>query len=379
MELVSREFTAQTYTSGRVVSSADIYLGPTLLLADAPVTEASITMDLDSDIVRSASITMVDLDNSGSGRASGDNIIFGNLDVFRVEILLKCGYVLPDGSTELVSLGRYMIWEASRQYEQGESLAVEMYDLSKYLDMYDLVKPYDASKVYARDAIQHLVTEAMPYATSVTFDSRLQNVLLPAGTVYDANALDAVVAIADAMGGQFSFDTSGLPVVKPQPSIITTDDFSKARFTVTCGETGNILSLHAGVSRDSVYNAVAIYGGASEGRPQPFGEVFDLHPGSRTFWGGPFGKRILKLQRPELLTGAECYAAAAAKLKELTSAVRPLDIGILPNPALGPGDVIKVVFPDGISQELHLIRKIDFDYSEMIMNIHTSGANNDFV
>lgn len=378
MQLVTRQFLAQTYTSGRVVSSADIYLGTTLLLEDAPVTEASVTMDIDSDIIRSANITLVDLDNSGSGHAEGDNILMGNLDVFRVEIVLKCGFVLPNGDTEVVPLGRYMIWEASRQYHEGEALAIEMYDLTKYLDMYDLVKPYDASNVFAKAAIQKLVDDSMPYASSVTFDSLLGNPLLPPGTVYDANALDAVAAIADIMGGQFYFNAEGQPVVARQAHLSPEDPITRARFVAACGPTGNITSISASVSRDTVYNAVAVYGAAAENLPQPYGEVFDLHPGSRTFWGGPFGKKILKLQRPELLTAGECYAAANAKLRELSSGARPLTLGILPNPALEPGDVIRVIFPDGVSEELHLIRQIDFDYSEMTMTLRTSGASTDF-
>jgi len=378
MENVTRQFLAQTYTSGRVISSADIYLGPTLLLEDAPVTEAQVTMDLDNNIVRSASITLVDTDNSGSGSSNGDNVLLGNLDAFRIEIVLKCGFILPDGSPEMVSLGRYMIWDVQRQYHAGEALSLEMYDLAKYLDMYDLVKPYDASKVYAKDAIQKLVTDAFPYAVSVTFDSRLQNVLLPPGTVYDGNSLDAVVEIAESMGGQFTFTTEGLPVVAIQPNIGQTDDISTANFTITPGPTGNVVSMSAGVSRADTYNAVAVYGAAAENLPQPYGEAFDTHPGSRTFWGGPFGKRILKLQRPELLTSAECYAVANAKLRERSSSVRPLDLEILPNPALVPGDRLKVIFPDGISEELHMVRSINFDYGEMSMSIKTSARSEDY-
>lgn len=367
MQTVTDRFLATSRSSSKVVVSADLYSDGSLVLENMPVSDASVSMDLDSDVLRSAHITTV---------ATGEpNTPTFSINLLNCEVILKAGYKYSNQTTELVSLGRFMIWQTDKEFHDGEVMSLELYDRAKYMEMNEIVRPLDYSGQLASVAIQNLVDLSLPMPVTVTFETGVNDVRLPGGSTYDTNHLEAAIKITDSLGGKFTFDEDGNPVVIKKPVVLSDQSTSTAVYALTCGEDGNIVTLSKQISRESVYNGVAVYGAATENGAQPFGEAYDLNPSSPTYWNGPFGKALKKIEREELLTPADCILAARAELKASTSGLLPVNVQILPNPALVAGDVVTVLFPDLVSVELHMIKSIDFDLSEMSMHIQTMGRS----
>ena len=91
--------------------------------------------------------------------------------------------------------------------------------------------------------------------------------------------------------------------------------------------------------------------------------AFDDDPESATYYGGPFGKRILVLEPDPLLTTRDmCRAKAELTLERRRYPERELDLTFLPNPALEPDDVVQITMLDG-TVENHLIRSLNFPLS----------------
>lgn len=371
MQSVTAKFLRATKTSSKVVLVADLFLSDGRVLTNLPVDEANVSSELDSDITRSATITTADLSSVPGAPDFG-------IDFLSCEVTLRAGYVYSNQQVETADLGRFMVWNASKDYANGDVVSLELYDRAKYMEMSEIVKPLDYSGFMAQTAIQDLVNRSIPGVLgtlTVTFSAGVANVKLGGGMTYDTNHLDAAIKICDSIGAKLTFDTDGQPFVVKKPALDRNALTSTAVFELACGPNGNLIDLSRQITRENVFNGVAVYGTAPEGQPQPFGEAYDMNTSSKTYWNGPFGKALKKVNKEELLTSVECIAAANAILKETTSGLEPITAQILPNPALEVGDIVTVVFPDLTTTELHMIASIDFDMDEMSMQITTTGRS----
>lgn len=379
---VSDRFLRSVRNSGKLYNACDIYIADDLIAENVAVAEWSVTADSGASVRRHASISMTSprstLSTGTSGRLATTSedaervVNINGADIFSVEIVLKTGFAYANGP-EVVPLGRYIVWGASYDFTRGDVVELEMYDLSKYLDMAQIFRVQDFSGTSAKAAIQSLVTTAMPRAFTVVFDSEVADVMLPGGATYDNTCLDAILEICDVLGAEFFFDLDGVPQVRKKRSITSTTNPDDAVFDFTTNSVdANIVAVSRSASRDGVFNGVGVYGATPSGTlPQVFGEVYDLNPDSRTYWNGPFGKAFKRLDRPELTTSAQCVQAAQAELNNAISGVSPCDLDALQNPALEPGDLVTALLPDGTS-EIHLIESLNMS-DEGLMSVTTLG------
>jgi hypothetical protein len=372
--------------SAKIVTVADLYTANQLVLSNVPVTSADVTSDLDSDVLRSAHITIVNprrVDASGAITSGLNNsvlsqtTIINNIDLLNTEVVLKTGYKYSNQEMELVTLGRFLIWDANIDFTAGDVIDLELYDRAKYLDMTNMVRPYDFSGALTSAAIQTLVTASLPFDQTVAFGPGLQDVKLAGGSTYDTTHLDAIQQLAEAMGGYFFFNAAGIPTVNKKAFINSTVTSAQSVLQVDCDEDqGNAIRLGRQVSRDGVYNGIGVYGTApSSTSAQPMGEAYDLDSSSRTYWNGSFGKSFQRIDRPELTSAGECQAAAMAELALSISTIQPSTFQMLPNAALEPGDIITIVYPDDLTTELHLVKSIEFSPDSQTMDVTTAGRN----
>lgn len=382
---VTSQFLASCRQSSKIATVCDFYVAGTLIKANVPILDGSITSDANADVRRSAHMTIVNpsaVPSSGdtgntSGRASTMPDLrqfFGSVDIYQTEVVVKAGFVYSFGNVELIPMGRFMVWTASLDFTRGDVIELELYDRSKYLQQTDILKLYDFSGTSAQAAIQTLVTASMPSATTVVFQAGLSDVILPGGSTYDTTHLDAILALAEILGATFYFDYDGVARVDKKKTITSSNTIADSVFDCKTGESnGNIISLTRSSSRDEIYNGVGVYGSSpNETVAQPYGEAFDMNTASRTYWQGPFGKSFKRIDRPELVTSADCLAAAQAELARSVAAAVPTSIDILFNPALVVNDYIAVYYPTG-DPEIHLIDTIDFDFAEAHMGLTTRG------
>ena len=136
---------------------------------------------------------------------------------------------------------------------------------------------------------------------------------------------------------------------------------------VAAGEGGAYVSADRGMDRSGIINSWVCYGeNAVDGVAPVQATVEDTDPTSPTCVTGPFGRVRGFYSSATLTTVGNCQAAGAAQLANSLRPNATADITSLPNPCLEPGDVLRVVYPDG-TRELHQV-------SSFTVSLDTSGG-----
>lgn len=205
---------------------------------------------------------------------------------------------------------------------------------------------------------------------TVTFDPDLDNFPLPAGTLLEQNRWEFLERMAADLGAEIFFYRDGNVIVQPVPGIYGEDEAPEPDWIIDAGEDGILKDADRSVTRDNVFNAVVVVGSADEERAQPYAVVYDDNPNSLTRWGGPFGKALKRVEISDLTTNEQCETAAKAELRNSTGLQRSLGFSAVGNPAMDPGDIIKIVFPDG-SSEIHMLDSYSYDFASMDLSADT--------
>ncbi|MYR28823.1 DUF5047 domain-containing protein, partial [Streptomyces sp. SID4945] len=157
--------------------------------------------------------------------------------------------------------------------------------------------------------------------------------------------------IAAAAGAEVFADADGTFVIATMPDLLTADPV----WAVEAGKGGVYVSGNRSMTSDNVFNGVLARGENTSDDVAPVSWLaVDDDPGSPTYWGGPFGHRPTVYSSSTLTTVALCRQAAQLRLAQAKAPNSSGDISSIPNPALEPGDVIRVTHPDG-TRELHQV------------------------
>lgn len=162
-------------------------------------------------------------------------------------------------------------------------------------------------------------------------------------------------SLARAIGAEVFCDAAGVFVVRDIPTV--TD---QPVWAVDAGESGVLVDYRRSASRAGVYNVVVA--GSDNAEANILQIVEDDNPSSPTYVGGPFGEVVRQYRSPLLTNQDQARAAARSLLAESGGLQRSLTFTQVPNPALEPGDVVRVMVGDGAS-ELHLIDQVEHSSS----------------
>lgn len=270
------------------------------------------------------------------------------LSVYGAQIRISRGVSYADGTQELVPLGVFRIDEVSGDVDDGP-VTISGKSLEAAVADDAFTAPYRATGTGV-GAITALIQRTLPNATVV---SRITDVPIGPRT-WDAqgNPWDAVTECAAALGAECYADADGVFVIAALPDLLTTAPV----WTVAAGEGGAYIGASRGMSSAGVYNAVMASGENTETDTAPVSYLAtDNDPSSPTYYGGPFGKRIKFYSSATLTTVNQATAAANLMLEQAKAPNASADISSLPNPALEPGDVVRVVYGNE-KRELHQIQ-----------------------
>lgn len=370
-----------------------------------PVTEVHIHLRgqgivFDHLIASSGSIS---LDRENSYRTSGSLVIpdpdlfptLDNpsvLDPYGAEVFLQTGIVYPEGvnaiaqgvcpctlaaegSAELIPIGYLPIESVSGSEASGRISNISFFDRGRRFEEFSYATPVDHGGKLIQTVIEEEVLDGDRYYLdeilwTISFDPEVGNFSLPTGTIVEGSRWELLSQLAEDLGAEIFFDRDGNVTVQPVPGVYAEGAIPEPDWVIDAGENGVLVDAERSVSREGVYNGVLVLGSADEERAQPFSLVTDDDPNSLTYWEGPFGKSILRIESADLTTDAQCEAAARAELKNVTGLQRSLSLDSVGNPAMDPGDIIQVVFPDG-SLETHMLDGYSYDLATMAMSITT--------
>lgn len=376
---VSDRFLNAVAISGVRKTVVDIYYGTQLLIPNLPIVDGHITVDRKSDVRRSGSITIGDPDlfptlNNSTG-----------LEPYGIELIVKTGFVFSD-SEELVPLGVFIIDSVSGTESEGLFPTVNFFDRAKRVQETSTLVTDGGPQSFGGSTVQEALDTTLRYPAPgwpdnslwvVVVDPELPLVTIPGGFLDgDTDRWQLAVDLANAIGGEAYFDVLGTAQVKAPPFIGPTTTVGEAVWSVKAdiGDgTGNMIDADRTLGRDGVYNSVLMLGSTpNDNSPQPYGHAFDSDPQSKTFYGGLFGRKTLRMKNTALTSDAQCLSAAKAQLRNVLGLAKNLNLKSLCNPALTEGDIILVTYPD-TTTELHLVDGFDIPFGSDVgsMSIKT--------
>ncbi|MFE7906500.1 DUF5047 domain-containing protein [Streptomyces albogriseolus] len=334
---VSDRFLARIAESHTVVTRVQLFL-TTGEVVDLPHTGGSVTVDRSQAIRRTCTVTCPD--PAVIPRTPADQ-----LATYGARLLVQRGVDYGDGTEELVPLGLFRLDSVDGDVSDGP-VTLQGKDMSAVVADDKFVTPYTAMGT-AVGAVTALIRRSLP-------DAQVISSIVDAGIgrrTFDVEGdpWAACQEIAAAAGAEVYATADGEFAIATLPDLLTTPP----TWEIAAQEHGVYISARRGMTSDNVFNGVLARGeNAADGILPVSYLATDDDPGSPTYWGGPFGRRPAFYSSSTLISMINCQAAAQLKLQTAKAPNASGDITALPNPALEPGDVLRIRHPDG-TRELH--------------------------
>jgi hypothetical protein len=305
---------------------------------DIEHTGGSVAVDRGQSIRRTCTVTSADV--SLIPLAPVDQ-----LATYGSRLRIARGVSYGDGSQELVPLGVFRLDQVDGDPSDGPvTLAGKSLECIVSDDKFQTA--YQATGTVV-GAIRALITRSIPDADVI---SQIVDAPIGARTwEADGDPWEACRDVAATAGAEVYTNADGVFIIATFPDLLSTDPV----WSVEAAEGGVYVSATRSMSSAGVFNGVIARGEDSGTASAPVQAlVVDDDPGSPTYWDGPFGHRPTTYSSSTLTTVGACTGAARLKLLSAKAANASGDLSTLPNPALEPGDVIRVAHPDGL-KELH--------------------------
>jgi hypothetical protein len=301
-------------------------------------TGGSVTVDRGQAIRRTCTVTLADV--SLIPRTPSDE-----LATYGARLRISRGVDYGDGTQELVPLGVFRLDSADGDISEGP-VNLQGKDLSAIIADDKFTAPYRATGTIV-GAITALITRSIPDAEIV---SQVTDAPIGSRTFdLEADPWAGVQEIAAAGGAECFPDADGVFQIATLPDLATTPPV----WVIEATEGGAYIKANRGMSSDGVKNGWQARGENTADNVAPVSYLAtDDDPNSPTYWGGPFGRRPGFSSSSTLITTGQCQLAATLALAQAKAPNASGDISSLPNPALEPGDVLRVMHEDG-SRELH--------------------------
>ncbi|MFJ4637621.1 DUF5047 domain-containing protein [Streptomyces hygroscopicus] len=306
-----------------------------------PHTGGSVTVDRGQSTRRTCTVTVSDTALIPLTAAD-------KLSVYGAQLRISRGVRYPDGSVEMVPLGVFRIDSVSGDVDEGP-VSIGGKSLEAMVADDKFTEPTKVSGT-AVGAVTSLIQASLPAATVV--NRATDATIGPRTYDVEGDRWAAVAECAAVIGAEVYADADGVFIISELPDLLAVPPV----WTVAAGEGGAYVSADRGMSLDGVYNGVLAKGENTEADIPPVSAlVVDDDPTSPTYWGGPFGHRPMFYSSATLTSVNACTSAATLKLRAAKAPNASADITSLPNPALEPGDVIRVLYPDR-TKELHQVQ-----------------------
>lgn len=336
---VSDRFLARLAESHTPVTRVQLFLTNGAVV-DLEHTGGLVSVDRKNAIRRTCSVTIAD--PSLIPRTPSDQ-----LATYGARLRVARGVEFGDGTQELVPLGLFRLDSVDGDVNDGP-VTLQGKGLEAVVADDKFTEPYTASGTVV-GAVAALIQRSMPTADVVSLIADT-----PIGSrafEVEADPWAGAQEIAAAAGAEVYCNADGVFVIATLPDLAT----AVPVWAVEATEGGVYISGSRGMSSDAVYNGVLARGeNTAENAPPVSYLAYDNDPNSPTYWNGPFGRRPKFHSSSTLTSSLACTQAANLLLAQAKAPNATGDISSLPNPALEPGDVLRVMHEDG-SRELHQV------------------------
>jgi hypothetical protein len=338
MQTVSSNFLAAVQGSTQPVFYADLWKSNNLI-GTLPLEQGSCSVDYDadSDIQGGASLVVNDADGSWTPTSIGSPLTpFGSV------INIRAGFKIGNAE-EVVSLGWFVIAdveieEAWKSYtsngttvlaRKGSRITVNCVDLMQKVADYKFLVPTSPTQANAWEEIQWLVGDVI--GTEMPSWSGFTDLPIPSNLTYSEDRMQAVKDLAAVLAAEPVLTPGGkltLRLINPAQDSTNT--------APTFGWNINVTDYKKKLSRDGVYNIVAVRGRNSNGVDVV---AYAIQNDGPTSFYSSMGPRPVFYDTDLMTTVATIQAYADAQLATLAQRqTQTVPIKALPNPAIQLGD-----------------------------------------
>lgn len=329
-------------TSHTIATRVDVLYGGTTIFTDLAVVAGTVTQDRTAKNLATLNITLAE----PLRIAATDG-----LSPYGYELAVWRGIAYPDGTSELAPLGVFPIQTS----QLGEDLATAVTAKDRSQTVSDARFEDDYQIVASTNfgvAIQALIVAGAPSISCSFAGTGFVTPLLTLGAQSDR--WDAAQGMARSIGCEIYFDGRGVCILRPEPTADVTPSWS-----IVEGNGGALLDAHISLDRGPAYNRVIALGeNADNTAVVPRGVATDDNPISPSYYYGPFGRKPRFYASPFLKDNTQAASAAQAVLDSQLGVARALDLLTLPNPALEPGDAVRVTSSVLDVDEVHVVDTI---------------------
>lgn len=307
---------------------------------DLPIEDGSVTLDATASIRGSFDLTTND--RSLVPLSSSDP-----LTVYAPEIRLERGVAYPDGTTEMIPLGVFGIEDVDVDFDP---IRVSGLDRAQRLARAKLEEPIEiAAGTNVGEAILTLAQSAwhdIPYEAGFTSKTALTLPKITAGENEDRWEL--MRGLARAVGFELFFNELGELALRAYA-------LGEPVSTVAEGASGVLIGAGRRQSREAAFNRVIATGENSDSSAVYRGVATDLDPNSPTRYDGPFGPVPKFWSSPYIGSTEAATNAAETILAQELGISESVKFQMVPNPALEPGDTVRVTLADSGIDHDHLL------------------------
>ncbi|MFE9432308.1 DUF5047 domain-containing protein [Streptomyces sp. NPDC006640] len=345
---VTDRFLARLAESHQVATRVQLFL-TTGQVVDLDHTGGSVTVDRGQATRRTCSVTCPD--PALIPRSPTDQ-----LATYGARLRISRGVYFGDGTEELVPLGLFRLDSVGGDINDGP-ITLTGKDLSAIIADDKFTSPFTVTGTVV-GAVSSLIQRSIPDADilSLIVDAPIGSRAFDV----EADPWAGAQEIAASAGAEVYANADGVFVIATLPELLTTPPV----WAVEAAEGGVYISGNRAMSNDNVYNGVLARGENTADNIPPVSYLAtDTDVNSPTYWGGPFGRRPMFFSSSTLMTLAACTQAANLKLLQAKAPNASGDFSSLPNPALEPGDVLRVMHEDG-TRELHQVASFSVPLDE---------------
>lgn len=300
---------------------------------------------------------------------SGVDVSRDELSPYGVLLRARIGLVHGRDDVEWVPAGLYRCEVTDRIHRsQVVSLTGESFEAALIDDEFPAVRQFPTGQASA--LVAGLIRETMPSAR-VSF--MVDDASMPAFVSEDESRWKVIdgetesPSVARALGARVSTDRKGSFIVSATPSL---EDAPVG--TVDEGRGGLLVQSRERLTREGVYNRVAVRGESSDPDVPPVGPVVvqDDDPLSPTFaradpLRGGYGPVTFHYSSPLLTTRDQCLKAGQSLLAPKLGLRQQVDFQSAFDPSLESGDVLLVRSPAGLRPTL--LDRVELDLTQFTM------------
>lgn len=360
---VSDRFLEALTTSHTIVSEADVWRDGGLVYSGLPIVSGSVKVDEGSRVRRTLTLAVGDPSLSP---IDADSL----LAPVGTELHVRSGIRFFDGSTELVPVGVFRVQNVDVP-DWGGQVTVQGSDRTSALADDRFIIPRNTAagtKVVAE--ITALVLATIPDAE--VFDETGADDVLAAAATWDRNRDEAVETLAASIGAEAFFNAAGQFIIRPIPQVPADIQVGDEDWAVASGDGGVLVQAGVSMSREGVYNGVAVVGQAVDGLNGPPSALAVVADGTYA-WGGAFGHKPIFYTSSLIFSYDQALNVARSRVGLLSPLQRVVTPEVLPNPALAAGDVLLVELPDG-DQAFHVVSGFDLPLGPGTVSLSTRVA-----